>query len=132
MHSALAALLALLAAARVHGGYDWNGVLNNKNLQTGDVRAPPSPCTSPWPAAARRQFLAQSERPAVVSLLRVVSACAVSPACLQYADLSAIGSARSAPPRGSHVKNYFCGPRLSLAALRTGPLSLWLLCPLCC
>ena len=40
MHSALAALLALLAAARVHGGYDWNGVLNNKNLQTGDVRAP--------------------------------------------------------------------------------------------
>lgn len=68
----------------------------------------------------------------MVSLLRVVSACAVSPACLQYADLSAIGSARSAPPRGSHVKNYFCGPRLSLAALRTGPLSLWLLYSLCC
>ncbi len=57
MHSALAALLALLAAARVHGGYDWNGVLNNKNLQTGDVRAPPSPCTSPWPAAAGRNLL---------------------------------------------------------------------------
>lgn len=63
MQAALAALLLAVCCVReASAGYSWNSVLNNKDLQHGDVRTPcPASCRRPH--APHRMFLTRFSLP---------------------------------------------------------------------